>query len=157
MLKKLSFIFAIGIAAAFAAGCSEQIKIEKTLTSGQGRWKIDELQYIYDLDTFAPVYSTYDDVGEIIFYETGNGVWIQYDTNLLVDVAHYFEWENTENALSFQFDDIPTDIPETIFDIVTNSDDSIRLRTELSTDSIGLPLLITTELLLQRADELTHL
>lgn len=157
MHNKLSFLFAFGIVAAIATGCSEQIKIEKSLTDGQGRWKIDEFSITSKLDTFAAVISAYDDVGEILFYETGNGVWIQYDTTLLVDIARYFEWENTENTLSFQFDDIPTEVPETLFDIVTNSKDSIRLRTELLTDSIGLSLIVTTEILLQRADELTHL
>lgn len=151
------FYFVAGALAVAVTSCSEQVKIEKTLTSGQGRWQIDELKYTYVLDTFPPVYANYDDVGEILFYESGNGVWIQYDTTLLVDVARYFEWENTENTLSFQFDDIPTDVPETVFDIVTNSPDSIRLRVDVTSDSLGLQLITTTEMLLQRADELTHL
>ncbi|MBC8047022.1 MAG: hypothetical protein H7Y00_09525, partial [Fimbriimonadaceae bacterium] len=123
------------------------------------RWQIDEytINEVYTTeDTTLVEFTGYDDVGEMIFYEAGTGVLIQYDTILLVKVARYYEWENTDNQLSFQFDDIPVTDPELVYDIVSSSDDSIRLRLETQKDSLGFPLNITTELLLQRADELSH-
>lgn len=156
MLRKLSFIFVAGMIAACLTACSEQIKLEKSLTDGQGRWKIDEMSISILYDTVTTI-ANYDDVGELLFYPTANGVWIQYDTTLLVKIARYFEWENTESQLTFQFDDIPVDSPETVFDIISNAEDSLRLESIEYYDSLGLPTTKTTQLLLKRADDLTHL
>lgn len=155
-MKKLITIFSITLTLSFLVACSDQVKIQNNLTDKDGRWNIDEMTYSLQFDTIT-TFLKYENVGEIIFYESGSGIFIQYDTTLLVDVARYFEWENTEGELTLQYADDPAETPETLYTIVTSEKDSVRLRYEDSYDSLGITANVTVELLLKRVDEIDNL
>lgn len=100
-MKSVAGIFSVLFSAAVLVSCSPEIKLQNNLTRDGGRWNIDEFKTTVVVSTTpdVPVITQTFNVGEAIFYESGTGVWIQYDTLTMQNVATYFEWENTSSEV----------------------------------------------------------
>ncbi len=157
-MKKALFIFLSFLLLSFIiSSCSKQVKIENILTNGTGRWDLDEIKHTIAWDTFPPIRDTLYNQGEVDFYESGTGTWIQIDTALAMDtdylVVHYFSWENTENELLIDFEGPSLEIP---FTLVESDEDHQLLKYERSIDSLDYRWTFTYEIMLKKLNEIAN-
>ena len=111
-MKSTIRVFGVFMAALLLAACSPEVKLQNIMTRDGGRWDVDEVIVTVTTNTEPPpVVETREfNVAEALFYDGGTGVWIQYDTTLLVNVATYFEWENTANSITVNLEGMPEEI-----------------------------------------------
>ncbi len=155
MIKtKLTAVIAICIL--FAIACSPEIKLQNILTKDGGRWNIDEVRINSTTQVDPPIYTetVADNMGEIIFFESGTGVWIGLDTALDVEVARYFEYENTGNTILINFDNTL----EQEYSIEQKSkDEQIWTREETLVDPItSANVIVNTQITISRVNEVKN-
>lgn len=140
----------------FAISCSPEIKLQNNLTKDGGRWNIDEIKVNSTIQLDPPVYSEVkeNNAGELLFYESGTGIWIGFDTTLNVDVAKYFEYENTANTILINFEN---SLEQEYNVNQTNKDEQIWTREETIVDPVtSITAVINTQITISRANEIKN-
>ncbi|MBK6729764.1 MAG: hypothetical protein IPG60_01970 [Bacteroidetes bacterium] len=155
-MQKLKIAAALIIIVMFAISCSPELKLQNTLTKDGGRWNIDELKVNTTVQLDPPVYSEekISNQGELLFYESGTGIWIGLDTTLNVDVAQYFEYENTSNTILINFEN---SLEQEYNVEQTNKDKQIWTREESIVDPItSVTIIINTQITISRVNEIKN-
>ena len=138
------------------ASCSDEIKLQNTLTKDSGLWNLDEIKSttVFSNDPDNPINTQDFNVGEVSFYDSCRGVWITYDTMVMLNVAYYFEWENTANSVILNFEDFPD--TETEYAVNEVSKDE-QIWTSEDVETVGsVTVTTTTELRLVREEEIAN-
>lgn len=155
-MQKSKLVAALIVIVMFAISCSPEIKLQNTLTKDGGRWNIDELKVNTTVQLDPPVYSEEKvaNQGELLFYESGTGIWIGLDTTLNVDVARYFEYENTSNTILINFEN---SLEQEYNVEQTNKDKQIWTREETIVDPItSITMVINTQITISRVNEIKN-
>jgi hypothetical protein len=153
--KTLTLLFIVGTI--IFASCSDEVKLQNTLTKDGGRWNIDAFKVTVtsSIDPDNPLVTEDFNIGEVTFYESNRGVWIVYDTTFMTNVAYYFEWENTANTVIMNFEDFPDDEQEFTINEV-NKEEQIWFNEE--SEMIGdITITTATEIDLVREEEIANI
>jgi len=152
-MKRSLFILFASLVTLFVA-CSPEIKLQNHLTRDGGRWNIDEFKVTSVTKTDPPTEPTIIqefNVGEILFYESGTGIWIQYDTLTMQNVATYFEWENTNNSITMDLEGFTEEVEFSINEVSKDEQWWVREESFFVGD---LETVVTTEIHIVREEEI---
>lgn len=155
-MKISTTLLSILFISATIISCSPEVKIQNHLTKNGGRWNIDEFKTTVTVSITPDdslVYQAFN-VGEALFYESGTGIWIQYDTTLLENIATYFEWENTATTILLNMEDETDEIEFKITEV--SKDEQFWVREE-EVDVSGVITKTAIEIHLVREEEIANI
>lgn len=155
-MRKTRIIGALAVIAMLVIACTPEIKFQKNLTKDGGRWNMDEIRVNTSVQLDPPVNSEYvaDNQGELLFYESGTGIWIALDTTTNLDVANYFEYENTANSILINFEN---SLEQEFSVQEVSKDEQIWTREEAITDPVtNIVTNISTQITISRVNEISN-